>query len=100
MHDADIPIIAYEVILTLFPIFTTMDSETTDILEHVFLCTKDFVWQRFPGWVVGPKRMCLFLIVVVRYLSKNFYWQCMKLPFSSFLIIVLSVVLKFCQSDG
>ena len=69
----NVPTVAYEVILTLCPIFTTLDSETVDILEHLFSYIEGFICltEISGSWVAGPKRMCLFLTVVVRYLSKK-----------------------------
>lgn len=69
----NVPTVAYKVILTLCPVFTTLDSETVGILEHLFSCIEGFICltEISGSWVAGPKRMCLFLTVVVRYLSKK-----------------------------
>lgn len=60
-----------------------------------FFCI-DF--QELGGQV--KENMCLFLIVVVRYLSKSFYKRCVWLPFSFLLTIVLSVLWSFVSLMG
>ena len=97
------PAVACEVALTLRASFTTLGGDAVAILQPLFLSIQDLIslTKSSRSRVAGPKSMCLFLIVVVSYVSKNCCLQCTKPPFSFLLIIIfLSVALQFHQSDG